>query len=60
MQAKKSEFDSNMFEDIKNLCVCCAQSVVVISQRYNEDPRMISKLFLEVYQKIDSELDQDK
>lgn len=52
------DFNDKMFEDIRELCICCAKSVVVISKRYNEDPRLISKLFMEVYTKINDELDK--
>jgi hypothetical protein len=53
-------FDNKMFEDIRELCICCAKSVVVISQRYNQDPRLISKLFLEVYKKINDDLENSR
>ena len=52
------DFDDKMFEDIRELCICCAKSVVVISKRYNEDPRLVSKLFIEVYTKINDDLDK--
>jgi len=52
------DFNDKMFEDIRELCICCAKSVVVISKRYNEDPRLVSKLFIEVYTKINDELDK--
>ena len=53
--SKKKE--AAMFDDIRELCICCAKAVVVISNRYKEDPRLISKLFIEVYQKINSDLE---
>jgi len=57
---KDENFDNRMFEDIRELCICCAKSVVVISQRYNQNPRLISKLFLEVYKKINDDLENSK
>ena len=57
---KDENFDNRMFDDIRELCICCAKSVVVISQRYNENPRLISKLFLEVYKKINDDLENGK
>ena len=56
----KQEFNDKMFEDIRELCICCAKSVVVISQRYNEDPRLVSKLFLEAYKEINDAVENAK
>ena len=52
------EPDPQMFKDIQELCTCSAKAVIVIGKRYNEDPRLISKLFIELYQKINEELDK--
>ena len=48
-----------LFEDIQELCTCCARSVVVISQKHYEDPRLVSQLFLEAYQKINDDLNKN-
>lgn len=56
----KKEFDDRMFEDIRELCICCAKSVVIIAKRYNEDPRLVSKLFLEVYKEINDAVENAK
>lgn len=52
---KEKDFDDQMFADIRELCVCCVNAVVVIAKRYNEDPLMVSNLFLDVYKSIDEE-----
>lgn len=54
------EPDPQMFKDIQELCICCAKSVVVISQRYNEDPRLVSKLFIDVYKEINDAVENVK
>ena len=54
----QSNFDDKMFDDIRELCICCAKSVVVISQRYNEDPRLVSQLFMDAYQRINDALEK--
>ena len=51
--------DNPLLNDIEELCVCCAEAIVVISQRYNVDPREISKTFISVYQKINSDFDKE-
>lgn len=56
----EKDFNGQMFEDIRDLCICCAKSVVVISQRYNEDPRLVSKLFLEAYKEINDAVENAK
>lgn len=57
---KKNEFDSRMFDDIRELCSCCAKSVVVISEKYAEDPRLVSELFLEAYKLVQKGLEESK
>ena len=52
MSKANRAFNDKMFEDIRELCICCAKSVVVISKRYDEDPRLVSKLFIEIYKEI--------
>ena len=54
------DFNGQLFEDIRDLCICCAKSVVVISQRYNEDPRLVSKLFIEAYKEINDAVENAK
>jgi len=54
---RNNDLDDRMFDDIRELCVCCAKAVVVIAKRYNEDPRLVSKLFIEVYNKINDDVE---
>lgn len=49
--------DSKMFEDIRELCVLCAKGIVVIAQEHNENPRLVSKLFIQIYQKINDDVE---
>ena len=60
MSRFKKEFDDNLLEDIQELCTCCAKSVVVIAKRYNEDPIVVNKLFLEVYKEINDAVENAK
>lgn len=55
---KNTEVDPKMFDDIRELCVCCAKAVVAISTKYNENPRLVNKLFIEVYTKISDEVEK--
>jgi len=55
-----SSFDNQMFEDIRELCICCAKSVTIIAGRYNEDPRLVNKLYMEVYKTISDMLEESK
>lgn len=48
--------DPQMFGDIRELCSCTAKAVAVIGKRYNEDPRLINKLFIQLYQQVDEEV----
>lgn len=50
--------DSKLFEDIRELCVCCAKGIVVISERHKENPKLVSKLFVEVFQTILREMEK--
>jgi hypothetical protein len=52
------ELPKEMFEDIRELCLCCAKSIAVISNRYNEDPRLICKLFIELFTRISEDVDK--
>lgn len=52
--------DSQMYEDIRELCICSAKAVTVIAGRYNEDPRLVSKLYIEVYKTINDMLEKSK
>ena len=58
MMKNQSNFDNKMFEDIRELCICSAKAVVVIAKRYNEDPRLVSRLFIDAYQKINDEIEK--
>lgn len=60
MSRVEKECNGEMFEDIRELCVCCAKSIVVIAKRHNQDPRLVSKLFIEIYKKINDEVDNAK
>ena len=53
-------FNEQMFTDIRELCCCSAKAVTVISERYNEDPRLVNRLFIEVYQKISDDIDKTR
>lgn len=48
--------NNELFEDIQELCVCCAKSIVVISSKHNENPKFVSKLFLDIFTKIVEDL----
>lgn len=52
--------DPQFFEDIRELCILCAKGVVTIANRYNFNPRHVSKLFIELYTKIDGMVDNSK
>lgn len=49
---KNNPNNTKLFEDIRELCIYCAKGIVIISQRHNENPRLVSKLFLEVFKEI--------
>ena len=53
-------FNNQMFEDIRELCCCSAKAIAIISQRYDEDPRLVNRLFIEVYQKISDDVDNTR
>ena len=44
--------DSKLVEDVKELCICCAKGIVLLSDRYKIHPEVIAKVFIEVFQKI--------
>lgn len=52
--------DPQFFDDIRELCILCAKGVVTIANRYNFNPRDVSKLFIELYTKIDGMVDSSK
>lgn len=54
-----TNLNPNLFEDIRELCICCAQGIAVISKRYNEDPRVVSKFFLKVFREILDRIDKE-
>ena len=56
MSKRSTDIDPKMLDDIRELCVCCAKAVVVISHRYNEDPRLVSELFHQAYRKINDDI----
>ena len=58
MMKNPNDFNSQMFQDIRELCICSAKAVSVIAKRYNEDPRLVSRLFIDVYQKINDALEK--
>ena len=60
MMKNPNDFDNQMFQDIKELCLCSAKAVIVIAKRYNEDPRLVSRLFIDVYQKINAEVEKSE
>jgi hypothetical protein len=55
--SKVEKLNDAFFQDIRELCICCAQGVVVIAKRYNYNPADVSKLFLEVYTKINNDVE---
>lgn len=48
-----------LFTDIRELCICCARGIVVIANRYNENPRLVSKLFIKLFQEINDQVDKE-
>lgn len=48
------------FDDIRELCILCAKGVVTIANRYNFNPRDVSKLFIELYTRINDEVENSK
>ena len=48
-----------LFEDIRELCIYCAKGIVIISQRHNENPRLVSRLFITVFNKIVDMVDNE-
>lgn len=55
----RDPFNPALFEDIRELCVYCAKGIVIVSQRHNENPRLVSKLFLEVFKEIIAKMDKE-
>lgn len=49
--------DSQFFADVRELCVLCAKGVVTIAQRYDFNPKDVSKLFIELYTKINDDVE---
>ena len=47
-----------LVEDVKELCVCCARGIVLLAERYRMNPKIIAKLFIEVFQQIIEEMDK--
>lgn len=44
--------DSKLVDDVRELCICCAKGIVLLSDRYKIHPEVIAKVFIEVFQKI--------
>ena len=42
--------------DIRQLCISCANAVVAIAEKHNEDPRLVSEVFINAYSTINSKL----
>ena len=49
--------DSQFFADVRELCVLCAKGVVTIANRYDFNPKDVSKLFIELYTKINDDVE---
>ena len=49
--------DPQFYEDIRELCKLCAKGVITIAQRYNFNPRDVSKLFIQLYTKINEQVE---
>lgn len=60
MSKLEKEENGPMFDDIRELCICCAKSIIVIANRHKQNPRLVSKLFIEVYKKINDDLENGK
>lgn len=50
--------ESRMFEQIKELCCLCARGIVKIANDNNYPPQMVAKFFIEIFNKIVSDLEK--
>lgn len=48
-----------LFEDVRQLCICNAKAISELSKKHNEDPRLITKLFLEIFKLILNNVDKE-
>ena len=51
------KLNDEFVQDIRELCIFCAKGVVVISKKHNLNPEYVSKMFIEVYNKIQSDVE---
>ena len=56
MSKIEKETNGPLLNDIQELCTCCAKSIVVISERYNINPRFVAQLFLDLFNKVNDDL----
>ena len=55
MSSKKEQMDfdeSQMFSQIRELCVLCAKGIVKIADDNHYPPHLVAKFFVEVFQEI--------
>lgn len=50
--------NKELFNDIRDLCVYSAKGIAFISKKHDVSPQMISKLYVEVFQKIIEEIEK--
>lgn len=60
----KSEYTQDthpeLFKDIRELCTCCVTAIVQLSQKHQINPLMVSKIFIEVFNKVIYDVDQSQ
>lgn len=49
--------NDDLFNDVKELCMCCAKGIVAISNKHKENPKLVSRLFIDVFTKIVEQLE---
>lgn len=56
----KIEYEENqeLVADIQDLCVLCAKAIVKIANKHDINPKLISKFFIEIFQKINSDMEK--
>ena len=49
-----------LFKDIRELCTCCVTAIVQLSQKHQINPLVVSKIFIEVFNKVIYDVDQSQ